>query len=150
MRKKFAFGAALAGALLMAGAAIAQPHGEWGHGPFEFLHGLNLSEAQQAQVHQIMKSAWANEKPIMEKLRAAHQAEITALLAAGNVTADSVAPTLAQEDSLRQQLDQAHVATALQIRAVLTPEQLAAAASKYAQIEQLHEQEHALMGAPQP
>jgi Spy/CpxP family protein refolding chaperone len=149
MRKNFAFGATLTSALLLAGAAIAQPHGDWGHGPFEFLHGLNLSEAQQAQVHDIMKSAWANEKPVMEKLRAAHQAEINVLLGAGTVTADTVAPTLAQEETLRQQLDQAHVATALQIRAVLTPEQLAAAATKFAQIEQLHEQEHALMGALQ-
>jgi protein CpxP len=147
MRKNIVFGAVLSGAMLLAGAAIAQPHGEWGHGPMEFLHGLNLSEAQQAQVQQIFKNGFETIKPLMEKLHAAHEAEVNQVLGAGDVTAASLAPAIAQEETLRAQLDQAHVATMLQIRAVLTPEQLAAAAAKHAQIEQLHEQEHALMGA---
>lgn len=149
MRKIFGFGAALVGALALGGTAIAQPHGEWGHGPMEFLHSLSLSEAQQSQVHQIMKSGFEASKPIMQQLHAAHEAEMTQLLAAGEADTAALQQSMAKEENLRQQLDTQHLNTMLQLRAVLTPEQLATAATKHAEIEKLHAQEHALMGAPE-
>jgi Spy/CpxP family protein refolding chaperone len=143
--------AALACGLAIAGVASAQPHGEWGHGPGElgFLHGVALTEEQKAQVKSIEQASWASMKPLMEKLRTAHEAQVTKLLGSGTVTAETLQADVAQEESLRQQIDAIHTSTAIQLRNVLTSEQLAQAASKHAQIEQLHEQEHALMGQPE-
>jgi Spy/CpxP family protein refolding chaperone len=141
--------AAFAGALAVAGVASAQPpHGEWGHGPgaMGFLHGISLTDEQKAQVKSIEQASWASLKPLMEKMRTAHESQINTLLGAGTVTAETLHPAMAQEESLREQIDAIQTSTLVQLRNVLTPAQLAQAASTHAQIEQLHEQEHALMG----
>jgi Spy/CpxP family protein refolding chaperone len=143
--------AAIAGALAIAGVANAQPHGEFGHGPgaMGFLHGITLTDEQKAQVKSIEQASWASLKPLMEKMRTAHEAQVNKLLGAGTVTVDTLKADVAQEESLREQIDAIHTSTMVELRNLLTPEQLAAAASKHAQIEQLHEQEHALMGEPE-
>jgi Spy/CpxP family protein refolding chaperone len=142
--------AAVAGALAIAGVARAQPHGEWGHGGgAEFMHGINLTDEQKAQVKSIEQASWASLKPLMQKLRTAHEAQLNTLLGTGTVTADTLAPAVSQEESIRQQIDAIHTSTMVQLRNVLTPAQLAQAASTHAQIEQLHEQEHALMSGAQ-
>jgi Spy/CpxP family protein refolding chaperone len=136
--------AAIACGLAIAGVAYAQPHGEFGHGgpgAMGFLHGVSLTDEQKAQVKSI--------KPLMEKLRSAHEAQVNKLLGTGAVTVESLQPDVAQEESLRQQIDAIHTSTMVQLRNVLTAEQLAQAATKHAQIEQLHEQEHAVMGEPE-
>lgn len=142
-------GAAVAGALAVAGVAGAQPpHGEWGHGPgaMGFLHGISLTDEQRAQVKSIEQASWASLRPLMEKMRTAHEAQINTLLGAGTVTAETLHPAVAQEESLREQIDAIQTSTMVQMRNVLTAAQLAQAASTHAQIEQLHEQEHALVG----
>jgi len=142
-------GAAVAGALAVAGVAGAQPpHGEWGHGPgaMGFLHGISLTDEQRAQVKSIEQASWASLRPLMEKMRTAHEAQINTLLGAGTVTAETLHPAVAQEESLREQIDAIQTSTMIQMRNVLTAAQLAQAASTHAQIEQLHEQEHALVG----
>jgi len=152
--RKIGIGAALAGALAVSGVALAQPPGEFMHGHMggpgmEFLRAIDLSETQKAQVHDLMKSSWESTKPLMEKMRAAHEAAITALLGSGAVTADTLRPNVEQEAALRQQLDTIHLNTMLQLRSILTPEQLAQAAARHAQLEQLRTEEHSLMGAPE-
>ncbi len=139
-------------ALSAAGAAVAGPHGGgwgggWGGEGMELLHSINLTDAQKEQAHTIEKAAWASAKPIMEQLRAAHQQMATAMLATGTVTAESLQPMVTQEESLRAQLDTIHLNAALQIRALLTPDQLAQAAATQAKLESLHEQEHAVVNA---
>ncbi len=144
--------AAIACGLAIAGVAYAQPHGEFGHGgpgAMGFLHGVSLTDEQKAQVKSIEKASWASIKPLMEKLRSAHEAQVNKLLGTGAVTVESLQPDVAQEESLRQQIDAIHTSTMVQLRNVLTAEQLAQAATKHAQIEQLHEQEHAVMGEPE-
>jgi Spy/CpxP family protein refolding chaperone len=143
--------AALACALTFGSNAGAQPHGEWGHGPgaLGFLHGVALSDEQKTQVKSIEQASWASLKPLMEKLRTAHEAQINKLLGTGTVTAETLQPDVAQEEALRHQIDAIHTGVMVQLRNVLTSEQLAQAASKHAQIEQLHDQEHALMGEPE-
>lgn len=143
--------AALAGSVAVAGIAFAQPHHEGmggiGHG-MEFLHGLNLTDEQKTQMKAIGKAGWESMKPLMKQERALHEQEINQLLASGTVTAEQMQPLLAQEEALRTQIDTAHMETLVKMRSVLTAEQISAAATKHAQIEQLHEQEHALMGTP--
>jgi Spy/CpxP family protein refolding chaperone len=141
---------ALVGAMAVAGVAIAQPHYEGMGGPghgMEFLHGLNLSAEQKTQMKEIGKASWASMKPLMKQERALHEQEINQLLASGTVTAEQMQPLLAQEEALRTQIDTARMETMVKMRNILTAEQLSSAATKHAQMEQLHEQEHALMGA---
>jgi hypothetical protein len=81
----------------------------------------------------------------MEKLRTLHEARITALLGTAAVTAETLKPGVAEEEALREQIDAIHLNAMLQLRGLLSADQLADAAAKHTQIEQLHEQEHALM-----
>ncbi len=139
--------AAAAGALGVAGMATAQPMGAGMHhgGGMEFLHGISLTDAQKAQVQAIHKAGWAQMKPLMQQMRAVHEQIVTKMLAAGDVTAEAMAPLVAQEEALRNQMDSLHLSQTLQMRALLTPTQLAQAASTHAKIEALHAQEHAVM-----
>ena len=138
--------------LAAAGAALAQPmggghmEGAWHHGDgMELLHSLTLTEIQKKQAHQIGKAAWAQSKPIMEQLHAIHEQMETQMLTAGSLTAEQLTPTVQKEEALRSQLDQIHLNSVLQIRALLTPAQLSQAASTHQKLEALHEQERAVM-----
>ena len=142
--------AALAGSMALAGAARAEMH-HGGMGPgggMAFLHGLNLTDEQKTQLHAIGKANWDTMKPLMKQEHALHEQEINQLLSAGSVTAEQMQPILQQEESLRAQIDTARLNMLVQMRNVLTADQLATAATKHTQLEALHEQEHALMGAP--
>jgi Spy/CpxP family protein refolding chaperone len=145
--KMLAMAAAVVGSMTAVGVARAQMH----HGPMgpgmEFLHSLTLSEAQKGQLKAIGKANWESMKPLMKQERALHEQEINELLTSGSVTAEQMQPIMAQEESLRSQIDAARMAMLIQMRGVLTAEQLSEAATKHTQMEQLHEQEHALMGA---
>ncbi len=155
IRSQRRLGAALAGYLAMAGMAAAQPHGdmgggpmghEWGHDGMELLHSANLTAAQKAQVKTIMQASWRTMRPLMQQMRTLHEQEITTFLGSGSVSADQFQPVIAQEETLRNQIDAAHLDAMLKIRGVLTADQISAAATKHAQMEQLHAQERALMG----
>jgi Spy/CpxP family protein refolding chaperone len=134
-------------ALAVSGVALAQPMGgEFHHGGgMEFLHGLNLTDAQKAQMQQIHKAGWAQLKSIMTQMRSVHEQIVNRMLAAGDVTAEDLAPLVTQEEALRNQMDSLHLSQTLQMRSVLTREQLAQAAATHTKIEALHAQEHAVM-----
>ncbi len=137
--------------LLTAGAAKAQPEhgGGWHHDGMEILHGLDLTDAQKSEVHKIIKTNWSQMKPVMEQARTLHEQIVTKLTGTDAVTQTDLTPLVQQEEQLRAQLDNARVSTALQIRGLLTPAQLAKAASTHQQLEALHEQERAIVGEPQ-
>jgi Spy/CpxP family protein refolding chaperone len=137
-------------ALALPGLAVAQPmeggwhHGGPGGGDMEFLHGLTLTDAQKQQAHTIMESARTQSKPLMEQLHQLREQHITLILTAGS-TQSQLAAVQQQEESVRDQLDNAHLATALQLRDVLTPQQLSQAADLHTKMEALHEQEHQVL-----
>jgi Spy/CpxP family protein refolding chaperone len=139
--------AAASAALAVSGVAVAQPPmGEWHHGGgMEFLHGITLSDAQKAQVQQIHKATWTQMKPIMEQMRSIHEQIVNQMLAAGKVTAEAFTPMVQQEEALRSQMDSIHLNETLQLRDVLTSEQLAQAAATHTKLEALHAEEHAVM-----
>jgi len=137
--------------LAAAGIAAAQPEGAWHHGGFgggdmEFLRGLNLTDAQKEQARTIEKSAWEQTKPLMEQMHTLHEQQITTLLTAGTTQAQ-VSGIVAQEQAIRNQLDANRVATAFQLRNLLTSDQLAQAADLHTRLEALHEQEHEAISA---
>ena len=135
-------------ALGASGVALAHPMDDRGHGMegMEILHSLNLTDAQKASVHEDMHAAWSQAKPIMAEMHKVHDQMATALTAAGTITPDQLAPMMQQEEQLRTQLDQIHVNTMVQIRNLLTPEQVAQAAAMHEKLAALHEQEHEVMG----
>ena len=126
------------------GGALAQAwHG--GHHDDELFRGLDLTDAQQSQIKSIEKAGWAQAKPTMEQVRAIHEQIMSRMLSPGTVSEADLAPLVTQEETLRNQLDQARISAGLQMRQVLTPAQLAEAASKHEQLVSLHEQEHAVV-----
>ena len=151
MRFTGAARAALIACVLAAGAAAsAQPigddwhHGGPGGGEMAFLRGLHLTEAQKQQAHAILKDAFARGRPAMEQMHALQEQKITLLLTAGS-TAAQIEPIVKQEESLHSQMEARHLQLALQLRALLTPAQLAQAADLHGKLEALHAQERATL-----
>jgi Spy/CpxP family protein refolding chaperone len=139
----------LAAGLTMAitgGAYADHEGGGWHHGggDLAFLHGVNLTDAQQAQVKEIQHTNWAQLKPIMKQVHAIHEQIASGFLA--GQTAEQLSGLVSQEEALRTQLDSARLATAVQIRGILSPAQLSQAADTHAKMQALRAQEHEVMG----
>lgn len=134
-------------------AAFAQFHHGGPMGPGDgsmpmmmLLRHANLSAAQDQQVHQIMESSFTQARPMMKQLRALHGEMADKLLAAGKVSPADFSNLQAQESKLRNQLDAQMLATALKIRNVLTPAQIAKLAELHGKLKALHAQAQALLG----
>lgn len=135
-------------------AAIAAPDGHGGHrghrGGFSFLEGVTLTADQKTQIHQIVQASWTTAKPLMQQLQADHKQMSDLLASTGSVTSAQLTTIQQQADQIRQQLESQHLATALQVRALLTSAQLAQSAQTHQQIESLHAQERAVFKAAHP
>jgi Spy/CpxP family protein refolding chaperone len=134
-------------------AAQAAPEGHgWHHrgGEFGFLEGVTLTTAQQTQIHQIMEAGRTEAKPLVEQLRADHRQLADLLAGGGPVSASQLTPIQQHAEQVRQQLDSQRLATALQVRALLTPAQLAQSAQVHQQLAALHQQERAIFQAAHP
>jgi len=64
------------------------------------------------------------------------------------VSASDLTPLLAQQSTLQQQLDTQMIATAIQIRGVLTADQLTKMAAAHEKLKQIHSQIDAILGPP--
>jgi periplasmic protein CpxP/Spy len=106
----------------------------------------NLTQDQKNQMHQIMSSSFAQAQPLMKQLRDIHDQIADKLMSAGTVTAADIEPLQQQENQIHQQLDQQTLTTALQIRGLLTPDQLAQAAALNSKLKSLRQQMDALVG----
>jgi Spy/CpxP family protein refolding chaperone len=152
-RKTWTIGAICAALLPL--AALAQgdapngfaPHFR-GHGGGDgaLLAGVTLTTDQQTQITQIHQAAHAQVKPVMQQLHTIQGQIRDLMLATGDVNTSQLTALQQQASTLRSQLDEQRLNTELQVRAVLTPAQLAAAASTGAQMKALHQQMHSLMG----
>ena len=130
------------------GPAMAQHGGGpggWHHGS-PLLEGVTLTDDQKTKVHALMK-AEHGPGSLFAQLRAVHEQIDTAVLGSGAVSEASLQPLVQQETALMQQLEAQRISNELAIRNMLTPAQLATASSTHAQMEALHQQEHALMRA---
>ena len=151
----------LVGVLLLAaaGPALAQAPGRessmrgGGRGDGELwlmIRASNLTPEQQTRVRAILSAHRKSASPVVEQLRQAQQELGTKLLAPGQVQAADLQPQLQRISQLRDQLAQDSAAAALEVRAVLTPEQLARVAQTKDRLKQLREEMRQLMQPPRP
>ena len=147
MKKSVMFAAAAAlGLSLLAGPASAQ-RGHGDHSPFfSLLRAANLSAEQKSQVQQILQSDRSQSRSLYQQYEAIHQQISAKLVGTGNVSASQLTPLVQQAAQIRESIDENRMQTALQIRSILTPEQLGKLASVEQQLQAMHNQLHSLMG----
>lgn len=144
-RNKFKMlGAGLA-LLLMVGFAVSQEagtgpgprhHGGFGGGPLGFFtKALDLTDAQRAQIKQIV----ANEKPTLHPLMVqegqAHQ-QMMQLVTSGNFDDTKAQAIISQETQTHSQIELEHARIMSQAYQLLTPDQK----TKFAQLQTKHQQ----------
>jgi Spy/CpxP family protein refolding chaperone len=160
MRTKYFWGRALVGCLLIllaATTASAQPGGTGDREGFGgppmlgiVIRGVGLTEAQQAQVRQIAANHRPQFRTIFSQLRAAQEALTAKLYSPDPVTSGDLAPLLQQIDQLRSELSRESAQVTLEIRNVLTPEQLAKAARINQRLGELRAETRKLLREGQP
>ena len=112
------------------------------------LHGLSLSDEQRGKVREIMAGDRSRFGSLFQQLHQAEEALNDRLLAPDTKQASDLAPQIQQIAQLRQQLLQQGVESMLQIRAVLTPAQVAELAQRKQRLSQLREEMRSLMAPP--
>ena len=112
------------------------------------LRGANLTSDQKAQVQQIISNHRATLRDLFSQLRAAQDQMANKLFSAARLQEADLAPQVQQIAQLRNQLAEEGLRVVLEIRGILTPEQLAKASQRKAQMESLHSQMRNLWGPP--
>jgi Spy/CpxP family protein refolding chaperone len=92
------------------------------------LKGIDLSEAQEKRVQEIMAAHRATFRTLFSELQATHKDLADQLLAPGHVKAEDFAIPMQRMAQLREQLAQEGLKVGIEVRDVLTPEQLTKAA----------------------
>ena len=150
--------------MLIGAAGLAQPaagqgmEGEMGRGgpwgrdggmalPF-LIRSANLTPEQETKVRAILSAHRTATRNVLEQLRRAQDELADKLLAAGPVQTADLQPQLQQIGQLREQLLQDSAQIALEVRAILTPEQLAKAGQVKARMKQLQSEMHHLFERP--
>jgi periplasmic protein CpxP/Spy len=113
------------------------------------LRGANLRADQKDQIKQIMANHRATFQDLFRRLRAAQEQMSNKLLSPGALSENDLVPHTQQISSLRNQLAEEGLRVMLEIRNLLTPDQLAKASQLKSQMQSLHNQMRSLMG-PQP
>lgn len=112
------------------------------------LRNVQLTDTQKSQAHQLFQTERQQNRPLMEQAHALHKQITEALLSTAAINTAQLAQLSEQEQKLHAQIEGNHLNTLIQLRALLTQDQLAKAASMHQQLEALHAQERQLMGAP--
>lgn len=138
---------------LWTASAHGRPHGGrgpgWGRGgdgmflPL-LVSGVGLTEAQKAQVRQIIVSHRPKFEALRGQLRAAHEQLTAKLYAPDPVKAEDLTPLTQQIAKLREPLAQESLQVALEVRKVLTPDQLAKALQRRQRLNELRAEMRAL------
>ena len=138
--------AAIASTVLWGATAFAQGpgpgwHGHGHGGAGAVLRTVGLTDAQKEQIHQIYASHRSELRTLYQQLGAARRQMAQNLYGPTPPTAADVASM----NQLRNQMAQTRLQIALEIRNVLTPEQLAKATQTTQQMGQLRDQMRSLM-----
>jgi Spy/CpxP family protein refolding chaperone len=135
---------------LWTATASANGMGPWprgGRGMLPLLlRGVGLSEAQQAQVRQIVAAHRPQFRALHDQLRVAHGELAEKLYGSAPVAAADLDPLLERLSQLRRQLAQEGLQVALEVRGILTPEQLAKAAQIRQRLNELRAEMRNLVG----
>jgi len=172
--RKWLVGAALVltVAVLLAGAggiALAGPGGLGGPGmggppmgdgpmmgdgsmflPPLLFRSAGLTPDQQTKLHQIFAAHHDAFKSLFSRLHAANNDLAAKLVAPGDLATGDLTPMVNNIVQIRQQMMQEGLAVALEVRAILTSDQLKKLASARQQLESLHSQMRALLGGDSP
>ena len=128
--------------------------GEMDRGPGMFMllfKGAALTPDQETRVKAILAAHRANARDLMRQLRAAREGVVDKLVAPGAVAAGDLEPLRQQITQLEEQLSQDRLGVALEIRALLTPDQLAKAQRVKDRFRELRAEMRALFeGTAQP
>jgi Spy/CpxP family protein refolding chaperone len=92
------------------------------------LKGIKLTDAQEKRVQEIMAAHRAAFRTLFGELRAAHKDMADKLFAPGNVQVEDFTAQTQRLAQLRDQLMREGLKVAIEVRELLTPEQLAQAA----------------------
>ena len=136
--------ATIASTVLWGATAFAQGpgHGWHGHGgQAAVLRSVGLSDQQKQQIHQIYASHRTEMRTLYQQLGSARRQLSEKLYSSTPPTAADVAAI----NQLSNQLAQTRLQIALEVRNVLTPDQLAKAAQTTQQMHQLRDQMRSLM-----
>jgi Spy/CpxP family protein refolding chaperone len=113
--------------------------------------GAALTPDQETRVKAILAAHRANARDLMRQLRLAREGIVDKLIAPGAVAAGDLEPVRQQITQLDEQLSQDRLAAALEIRALLTPDQLAKAQRLKDRVRELRAEMRALFeGTAQP
>jgi Spy/CpxP family protein refolding chaperone len=104
------------------------------------LRGANLTAEQKVQVQQIMANHRATLRDLFSQLRAAQDQMANQLFSTAKLQEADLAPQAQQIAQLRNQLADEGLKVVLEIRGVLTPEQLAKASQLKSQMQSLRNQ----------
>jgi Spy/CpxP family protein refolding chaperone len=151
MKKISAIMVALVAIGLWSAMAFGQPHwGMRGMGPGMMrgdtagmflplvLKGVNLAPEQETRVQEIMAAHRATLRNLFQQMRQTHEELSDKMLTPGDLQSADLTPYVQRLTQLREQLMQEGVKVALQVRAVLTPEQLAKASELKSRMKSLH------------
>jgi Spy/CpxP family protein refolding chaperone len=136
------------------GPRFMMRHGDGGHGMMGegggfllplVLHRANLSPEQRDKVRKILQSDRESLQKLFSDLRKANDDLSKKLLAPGDLTLSGLKPELDAVSSLRRQLMEQGIKTALEVRKVLTAEQLAKVAEVKQRMDKLHAEMRDLM-----
>jgi len=142
-------------ALALTGGAFAFGRGGGGHGGCghdmlfggRMLHALDLSADQRQKVDDIFTARRPKLQQLSATDKAASQAVADELFGTGDVTAKDLDAVFQRAATAHNDLMHERLAAALEVRNVLTADQLQKAASIRAGMKQLHAQMHQLLGA---
>jgi Spy/CpxP family protein refolding chaperone len=112
------------------------------------LQGVKLTDDQRKQVREILKTNHKTFFSLFDQLRTANQALADRLVSPGSVTEQDLQPLVDQVMTVRRDIVSQGLKVVLQVRQVLTPEQLAKAAEVKAKMRELRAQMHELLGEP--
>src|SRR6267378_1586029 len=108
------------------------------------LKGVDLNAEQRTRVQGMMDARRPTLQTLFQQLRATHEEMANKLFAPGAVQAEDLAPQIQQIAQLREQLMQEGLKVTLEVRGVLTAEQLAKAAELKQRMQTLHQEMRSL------
>jgi Spy/CpxP family protein refolding chaperone len=123
------------------------------HGPPPLgmlLVGVILTPEQQAEVKTIMQSHRQAIEPLRQQLDTQREQLMTRLTSPGQVSLADLTPLEQESAQTDAQLRQEMLKAAVEVRAVLTPDQLAKAAANQQKLAQIHGEMRDVMGPLPP
>ena len=113
------------------------------------IKGVGLTDAQQAQVRQIVSAHRPQFQALRGQLQAVQDQLAQKLYTPGTLAATDLDPLRQQIGQLREQLTQEGLQVALEVRGVLTAEQLAKAGQTWQRLSELRSEMRSLVGGGQ-